>query len=222
MQLALVKMNTAGIHEWGEDANLLLSDDWVEGPMIHLNGFSNNGYAIIYTLGDGLCVQYINHDGTLVPPSEEQYIPWANSEGLHSTVLNDEVYIARHDWKDDPISQRMWDISIRKMRNITAVGINDEVIPSASDAISCYPNPFSNTCTINTNLDSKSGSTFEVYNLRGQKINTWKTDANPSDKTSSVWDGKDFKGNRVGSGVYFVRVKSGKDTFVKKILKLGK
>ncbi len=46
----------------------------------------------------------------------------------------------------------------------------------------------------------------DVYNLLGQKINTLKDEIHFTGRHTVRWNGKDFSGNKVGSGTYFIVV----------------
>ncbi len=93
--------------------------------------------------------------------------------------------------------------------------------------LSNYPNPFQTTTTISfetTNLHKESR--IEVYNVKGQKVKTFDclecsdsfTAASTRLKHSITWNGKNESGKPVNSGVYYYRLKSGKNSAVRKMI----
>ena len=69
-----------------------------------------------------------------------------------------------------------------------------------------YPNPFNPSTIIEYSLPVRSDVTVTVYNLLGQKVRTI-VDANlPAGVHTASWDGTDYAGREVSSGVYFYRI----------------
>lgn len=80
-----------------------------------------------------------------------------------------------------------------------------------------YPNPFNPSTEIR--FTAPAGQTrLEVYNVLGQRIKTL-VDKNITAGTHSVvWDGTDFNGNLVTSGLYFYKLQSAAGVKVKKMM----
>jgi hypothetical protein len=93
-----------------------------------------------------------------------------------------------------------------------------------------YPNPFNPTTTISFSVTQTSSFvTLEIYNLKGQKVKTfdvsasYRIDAKATESLphySIIWNGRDFNGNRVRSGIYFYKLQSGKFQETKKMMLL--
>ncbi len=58
--------------------------------------------------------------------------------------------------------------------------------------------------------------TLEVFNLRGERIATLVDGVLVAGEHTATWDGNDAAGRRVGSGVYFYRLRAGGETDAKK------
>ena len=82
-----------------------------------------------------------------------------------------------------------------------------------------YPNPFNPETTISFNLTAENAE-LVIYNLKGQKVKTLVSDQLSAGKHSVVWDGRDSNGKRVGSGIYFYKLKAGDFQKVKKMVLL--
>ncbi|MCL2064599.1 MAG: T9SS type A sorting domain-containing protein [Candidatus Cloacimonetes bacterium] len=69
-----------------------------------------------------------------------------------------------------------------------------------------YPNPFNPETTINFNLSETTTVAVDIYNIRGQKINTLFNGILPQGSHTLRWDGTNEKSNNVSSGIYFYRI----------------
>jgi hypothetical protein len=76
-----------------------------------------------------------------------------------------------------------------------------------------YPNPFNPSTTIVYELPEAAPVTLLIYDLTGKQIRTLVNEARYAGYHQTVWDGTDFKGALVATGVYFYRITAG-DAFV--------
>jgi len=90
-----------------------------------------------------------------------------------------------------------------------------------------YPNPFNSITTIPFTVHGKLKTegrplhtTLKIYNILGQKVRTLLDEKKKPGCYEIVWDGKDEKGNEVGSGVYLYRLKAGDYEKTKKMILL--
>ena len=93
-------------------------------------------------------------------------------------------------------------------------------VPAVAKLYNNYPNPFNPTTTINFAISEKSKVELAIYNIKGQRVITLKSEVLEAGKHSVIWNGQDNSRKRVSSGVYFYRLYSGKKTFFKKMLLL--
>ncbi len=80
-------------------------------------------------------------------------------------------------------------------------------VPSRSDRITAYPNPFNPSITISLdkiNYSPNSPISLKIYNTKGQLVRTL-IESSPSANSEFVWDGVDDNSGNVPSGVYFIR-----------------
>ncbi len=87
-----------------------------------------------------------------------------------------------------------------------------------TELLGAFPNPFNPTTTINFNLKDAANVSLDIFNQRGQKVHTLVNGNLPAGAHSYIWDGVDNKGNRVASGMYLYRMKSGKYSNTKKMI----
>ena len=72
-----------------------------------------------------------------------------------------------------------------------------------------YPNPFNPMTTIRYNLPVNIEVQLEVYNIAGEKVATIVNEFQNAGDHHILWDGNNFNGNLVSSGIYFYRLKAG-------------
>ncbi len=103
------------------------------------------------------------------------------------------------------------------------VGIEDNTsVPKEYTMSQNYPNPFNPTTRIDFALPERNTNcTLSVYNIKGELIK-FLTSGIPLEpgNYSFTWDGDNKNGNKVGSGIYFFKLKTDKKEFVRKAVLL--
>ena len=91
------------------------------------------------------------------------------------------------------------------------ISTNDEIniISNLIDLSQNYPNPFNPSTTIRYEIKHPSKVTLKIYNLLGQEVRTLVNKQQSNGIHFVVWDGKNERGQMVGSGVYFYRLQAG-------------
>jgi hypothetical protein len=103
-----------------------------------------------------------------------------------------------------------------------SVGVNYDELPGIDYEIYNYPNPFNPETTIifSSTKDTKN-TEISIYNIKGQRIKSFKIQNSKSNINKVVWDGMDDYGNPVSSGVYFYQLNiNGKKAAANKCLLL--
>jgi hypothetical protein len=80
------------------------------------------------------------------------------------------------------------------------------------------PNPFNPGTTISFILPEKSHANLSIFDATGRLVATLVSQYMNEGLQEFHWDGKDNRGNAVGSGVYFYRLKAGNKILTKKML----
>ncbi|MBN1348304.1 T9SS type A sorting domain-containing protein [candidate division KSB1 bacterium] len=70
-----------------------------------------------------------------------------------------------------------------------------------------YPNPFNPATTIRYSLDNEVQVELSVFNVLGKKVKILVNAKKSAGYHTLEWDGTDLNGNRVGSGVYYLKLK---------------
>ena len=106
---------------------------------------------------------------------------------------------------------------------IDHTGIGDDSIPSVQKPeLFAYPNPYFLQKNISLNIVSKNvnneQSSLKIFNSRGQLVKSLSIAESSTEFTKYQWDGKDSKGNKVDSGIYFLKWDNRDKTLIHKIL----
>jgi hypothetical protein len=82
------------------------------------------------------------------------------------------------------------------------------------------PNPFNPVTQIRYYLPQGAEVVLEVYDISGRRICRLEEGFQEKGEHLACWDGKDARGSEVASGVYFYRLRAGKETISKKMVLL--
>ncbi len=83
-----------------------------------------------------------------------------------------------------------------------------------------YPNPFNPSTTISYYLPEKGSVLLEIFDVSGKRVACLIDGTEERGQHAIEWNGQDRYGNAVSSGVYFYRLKAGKETISKKMVLL--
>lgn len=98
-------------------------------------------------------------------------------------------------------------------------GLLDVPVPTKLE-VTNYPNPFNPSTTLAFSLPAEGIVRLSVYNIRGQLVRELINGSMPRGFHKVVWDGRDNGNRSVSSGLYYVRIETGKTSTAKKIMLL--
>jgi hypothetical protein len=108
---------------------------------------------------------------------------------------------------------------------LTRVDEEQILVPNSFALSQNYPNPFNPSTiipfTVNSSqfmVHSPIHTTLIIYNILGQKVRTLVNEERVPGNYQVVWDGRDDKGEKVSSGIYFYRLQSGGNSERKKMV----
>jgi hypothetical protein len=100
---------------------------------------------------------------------------------------------------------------------LAATGVFEQSLPLTTALNQNYPNPFNPETTIQFDLAVESSVTLRVFDVTGQVVRTLVQGSMPAGSYVQLWDGRNERGARVGSGLYFYELKAGSFTSMKKM-----
>ena len=89
---------------------------------------------------------------------------------------------------------------------------------STFDVTRVYPNPFRESVAIEYTVPRVSEVSIAVYNTQGRLVRHIRFDRQAAGARTVSWDGRDGTGQRVGPGVYFVRINTSLGSVTKKLV----
>lgn len=89
-------------------------------------------------------------------------------------------------------------------------------IPKLTELKSIYPNPFNPSANISFGLAKSSDVEFKIYNSRGQMVRNMALGVKDAGTWNLVWNGTDNNGRAVPTGIYYIQMQAGKDSFIRK------
>ena len=132
--------------------------------------------------------------------------------------VNDKIYMiggTEIRWPHDPLAE-VWECGLEFL---SPVGVqfesNEEIIPRDFALRQNYPNPFNLSTNITFSLPHSEDITVKVYNILGQEIATLMSAKLPPGNYQYEWSAEGL-----ASGLYFVEMKAGDFTDVKKAVLL--
>ncbi len=102
---------------------------------------------------------------------------------------------------------------------VTAV-VDSPTQPANFELVPNWPNPFNSSTQISYILDEGGEVRVDIYDLLGQRVKSLVAGYQMSGSYQISWDGQDQHGNRVGTGVYLLRLASGSRLASQKLLLL--
>jgi hypothetical protein len=99
----------------------------------------------------------------------------------------------------------------------------DKAIPKTFSLSQNYPNPFNPSTTIQYDIPEVSGAVpvkINVYDIRGRLVRKLVDQEKEPGHYQIYWDGRDEKGNKASSGVYFYRIIAGDFILTRKMILL--
>ena len=96
----------------------------------------------------------------------------------------------------------------------------NNLIPEKLFLMQNLPNPFNLATTIQYQIPTPQWVTLKVYNVLGQEVKTLVNKKQKAGGYAVRWNGKDFEGRDLPSGICFYRLKAGRNSNTKKMILL--
>lgn len=108
-------------------------------------------------------------------------------------------------------------------------GITLDWIPDTSAAVDnlnlttngkfqCFPNPFNSSTSVNFSITNHQKVKVDIFNVSGKWLRNVADENMAPGNHALVWDGKNETGEKVASGIYYIRLSEGSESYERKIL----
>jgi hypothetical protein len=155
-------------------------------------------------------------DGEDTAEFEGLYSSYSFSFNGANTVIEDQI--AGRDGIDTVINVeflKFYDQTIP----LVELSIEESVI-RPDFRLTNYPNPFNPTTRIEYNITENSDVRIDVFNTKGQLVNSLVDSRQNAGEHSVIWNGMNQDNGSVPSGIYFYRLQTNKTTVTNKMLLL--
>jgi pimeloyl-ACP methyl ester carboxylesterase len=194
------------------DLMMPVGGNWLQ---INLTGVESNSFGIgariTVDTGDKLVTREVSAGSSYLSQG-----PLTASFGLGEAAMVDVII----NWPSG-IMQAVTDVTANAVLNVEEMAgsssVNDHQVPERFFA-SNYPNPFNPKTTIVFGLPKAAIVNLQIFDLRGSLVKTIYADqAIGAGRHQVEWIGRDEDGKQVSSGVYFYRLRAGKDTAIERM-----
>ena len=86
--------------------------------------------------------------------------------------------------------------------------IQKDILPKRPELVQNYPNPFNPSTIIEYSLATRTHVAIAVFDILGRRIYNLLDESKEAGPHSIEWDGTDFNGRAVASGIYFYQIKA--------------
>lgn len=145
-----------------------------------------------------------------VPKLQAIYVPQSfyepNNQIRNIAVQGDTVYVSQNS-----------SLYVLENSAVTTAVASKSDEPRSFELFQNYPNPFNPETSIRFQLPVAGHVVLQIFNIKGQRIQTL-ADADFAAGSHRVrWDGKDSRGQRVASGLYLYKLQIGDFSQVRKL-----
>ncbi|NOY59492.1 MAG: sulfatase-like hydrolase/transferase [Calditrichaeota bacterium] len=118
------------------------------------------------------------------------------------------------------LSEKLVQWEQEKLAPLAAENVKDTgpAIPEKFELWQNFPNPFNPTTRIKFSVKENCLVHLDVYNSNGQVVRTLVNEQKHPGLYTISWDGTNFSGNKVASGLYFYRLKAGHRILTKQMI----
>ena len=226
------------------------SDDYLACPnalSLEVTGDTTGGFGITlnrrtWTVTGRLVYERLPDDGSIkriyartgLGNSGYLALTWANKpEETYSLRLCDGAWTIGPEEIEGYVTPQPYTLTVGHDTGTTVVDFvytvitdvdeqdDDQTLPRHFLLAQNYPNPFNPETTIEFDVPARSYVELNVYNVLGQRVKTLVEVVLPAGGHSATWDGTDENGNRLASGMYLYRLRTGDILQTRKMLLLN-
>ena len=165
----------------------------------------------------------IDSNSTILRTDLQQFVPYRAPAGEYTYT----AYVGNHEYNvvwsedsftfekfsgvDEPAHGEGW--SLYRFFDDSEIGSAFSESPADFARLSAHPNPFNVETAISYKLQAASFVELTVYDITGREVAMLESGYHPAGNHAASWNGGDYT-----SGIYFVRLKIGNHSTVRKVL----
>ncbi len=192
-----------------QEVDMIFGDHSGVVHAIKLNGMEATGFPI--NIGSASEISFAI--GNLDDDNDGDIIA-SNMYGI--TVLDYKYGIGNTPWAFDRGSMER----NANLGYFTGISPEENSVSKANALLGNYPNPFNPETTISYTVKNYGMVSIDVFNILGQKTKTLVNGNKAPGNYKIIWKGRNDDNKKVGSGIYFYRMRSGNYTSTKKMILL--
>ncbi len=130
----------------------------------------------------------------------------------------------RYAYNDDTVNPgetytyRLSDVNTNgEVNELATVAVEVVYIPTTTQLLPAYPNPFNPSTTIRYDLAKDGYVNIAIYDILGKQVRSLYNGEQTIGSFDLQWNGLDEQGSQVSSGIFFVRMQCGQQCSVQKI-----
>jgi hypothetical protein len=179
------------------------------------DGFTFTGYtgqnaALSAVVTSGAMNTYMS----LYPPDGGAPLTQTANDNVNVALTMDGVYtVVVEDLAQDQTGT--YGVSVNLSNGPTPVG---KTPPAAVALLPAYPSPFNATTAMEFALPAASRVQMRVYDVRGALVRSLVDESRGAGVHRVTWNGRDDRGARAASGVYYVHFAAAEKTFQQKVV----
>lgn len=210
-----IQINTSTPHGLGNVSLARLESGILLGVWSEQSNYQNEDRDLYY--------RFINPDGEPVGASQSSFgSHQGDADNPRISAFGNEAIVC---WSDErtgipAVGHLQTGVYAQKLSYLPSSLPQEPDTPSAGLAFGrCHPNPFRASVQVNWSTKDAQPAELLICNIRGQVVKCFRYPLLQPGEHSLNWDGNDEQGRQVGSGVYLLRLSSGKESRTAKILR---
>jgi hypothetical protein len=223
--IAIQKLSLDGEHLWGPQGTYVIQRPETQSDPAIAQLDNNNllvAWADLNDYQNDIYMRRITTDGVAQDDALGYLVcnaPYCQYSPQIVSMDNNSAFII---WTDAR-SSATWENYGLYMQFVdySSVANNDLVVATPIATLNDnYPNPFNPETTISFSLAKAGKAKLEIFNIKGQKVNTLVDDVMDAGTHKIIWNGKNKENKSVGSGVYFYKLTTSHLSKTKKMILL--
>ena len=178
----------------------------------------NSYFVEAIEIADYIIIKYADTIASLFAELDRIYAQWRLSQIRSPHSLSEDSSIVK---LNDAEYLQNRDILFAKILNYNKTeDEGNHVVPpniTKFEAMN-YPNPFNPETTIKLSLPDNRIVRIDIFNIRGQRVNTLLNENLNQGHHNIIWNGTDSQGREVSSGIYFYKIIAGTETITNRML----